>query len=229
MRFCALFIFLLGFLKLIYSFFILLRKESKGLTSSILCVIGKLTIFFSPTCFFKSLLYCIRVAVSFDNLFNDIDEILLVNAFVDFVKLQWRIRDIRLKNFASIILNEIVKVFEGKHNKFHEFVLSKSFFPKNPNFFKRAKANFKKKEAQMCWRNSGLLCFVNRIFCCCSRVLIDTGEPSVKDYISELKKVLGDNEISCIVCTHWHEDHVGGISDVIKKVVSFTCKPHGLW
>lgn len=51
-----------------------------------------------------------------------------------------------------------------------------------------------------------------------SKVLIDTGERNVKAYISELNKVLGENEITCIVCTHWHDDHVGGIPDVLEKV-----------
>ncbi|VDD85838.1 unnamed protein product [Enterobius vermicularis] len=51
------------------------------------------------------------------------------------------------------------------------------------------------------------------------RILIDTGEEKISAYISELQKVLGDNEISSIICTHWHGDHVGGVDDVLKKVV----------
>lgn len=39
------------------------------------------------------------------------------------------------------------------------------------------------------------------------------------EYINNLKKALGENKISCIVCTHWHRDHVGGVPDVIQKVI----------
>ncbi|KHN80506.1 Beta-lactamase-like protein 2 -like protein [Toxocara canis] len=52
-----------------------------------------------------------------------------------------------------------------------------------------------------------------------SRVLIDTGEPNVQQYIDDLREALDGCEISCIICTHWHEDHVGGIKDVINKVI----------
>lgn len=52
-----------------------------------------------------------------------------------------------------------------------------------------------------------------------SRVLIDTGEADVEEYITQLRAALGDNEISCIICTHWHDDHVGGVSNVISKVI----------
>lgn len=39
------------------------------------------------------------------------------------------------------------------------------------------------------------------------------------EYINNLKKALGENKISCIVCTHCHRDHVGGVPDVIQKVI----------
>jgi len=51
------------------------------------------------------------------------------------------------------------------------------------------------------------------------RVLIDTGEPNIEKYTEELKKIVGDGSISCIICTHWHHDHVGGISNVFEKVI----------
>uniref|UniRef100_A0A0N5AMR1 Beta-lactamase-like protein 2 homolog n=1 Tax=Syphacia muris TaxID=451379 RepID=A0A0N5AMR1_9BILA len=51
-----------------------------------------------------------------------------------------------------------------------------------------------------------------------SRILIDTGEKNKPAYISELRDVLKDNKISAIICTHWHDDHVGGIKDVKDKI-----------
>ncbi|CAD5230905.1 unnamed protein product [Bursaphelenchus okinawaensis] len=48
------------------------------------------------------------------------------------------------------------------------------------------------------------------------RVLIDTGDGGIQKYVDLLKKVLSENEaeLESIVITHWHPDHVGGISDV---------------
>lgn len=52
------------------------------------------------------------------------------------------------------------------------------------------------------------------------RVLIDTGELDVPDYLTNLKKTLQDHKIHIqeILCTHWHRDHVGGISGICKQV-----------
>lgn len=53
-----------------------------------------------------------------------------------------------------------------------------------------------------------------------SRILIDTGSGGSEEYTTHLKEVLSSNEttIQEIILTHWHPDHVGGISDVLTCV-----------
>lgn len=50
-----------------------------------------------------------------------------------------------------------------------------------------------------------------------SRLLVDTGERGVGEYIDNLQGTLRDQEagIGKILLTHWHHDHVGGVRDVL--------------
>ncbi|PAV57731.1 hypothetical protein WR25_15852 [Diploscapter pachys] len=51
------------------------------------------------------------------------------------------------------------------------------------------------------------------------KILIDTGEPGIEEYIRSLTLALNEAEIDSIVITHWHNDHVGGIPAVVKEIV----------
>jgi len=50
------------------------------------------------------------------------------------------------------------------------------------------------------------------------RLLVDAGEPNVPDYIDSLQTTLAAEgcEVSDLIVTHWHRDHVGGVPDVLK-------------
>lgn len=52
------------------------------------------------------------------------------------------------------------------------------------------------------------------------RILLDTGDANVKEYIGHLQKVLMDERvlINDIIISHWHHDHVGGVDDILEVI-----------
>jgi len=50
------------------------------------------------------------------------------------------------------------------------------------------------------------------------RILIDTGDSGVSQYLKILENVLKKEktDITEIILTHWHHDHIGGVKDIIE-------------
>lgn len=59
------------------------------------------------------------------------------------------------------------------------------------------------------------------------RLLIDTGNPDIPEYVDNLKSVLDNfkTSIGGIILTHWHIDHIGGIADIEKNILLGKCVP----
>lgn len=65
-----------------------------------------------------------------------------------------------------------------------------------------------------------------------SRILVDTGDAATSgEYIKNLKDTLENYHVVLqnIIITHWHPDHAGGISEVLKncpcgKYLHITCQ-----
>lgn len=51
------------------------------------------------------------------------------------------------------------------------------------------------------------------------RILIDTGNPGVSEYLDLLKTYLQEKsiQISDILVTHWHPDHIGGVLGILEQ------------
>ncbi|KAH8396096.1 hypothetical protein KR222_003318 [Zaprionus bogoriensis] len=54
------------------------------------------------------------------------------------------------------------------------------------------------------------------------RILIDTGDENVPQYIEQLNGVLRQEQatIGTIILTHWHHDHVGGVKDIVGTTLA---------
>lgn len=52
------------------------------------------------------------------------------------------------------------------------------------------------------------------------RILLDTGDKDIKEYQSNLQKVMANEKatIEHIIITHWHHDHIGGIEDIYANI-----------
>lgn len=50
------------------------------------------------------------------------------------------------------------------------------------------------------------------------RILLDSGDGNVTQYIKNLKQVLHEEncDIEHLLVSHWHHDHIGGVPDILK-------------
>ncbi|XP_058468208.1 beta-lactamase-like protein 2 homolog [Malaya genurostris] len=59
------------------------------------------------------------------------------------------------------------------------------------------------------------------------RILVDTGDANVPEYVRNIKSTLFDERIliNDIIISHWHHDHIGGVNDVLNVIENRdTCK-----
>nr|XP_023025891.1 endoribonuclease LACTB2 [Leptinotarsa decemlineata]XP_023025892.1 endoribonuclease LACTB2 [Leptinotarsa decemlineata] len=52
------------------------------------------------------------------------------------------------------------------------------------------------------------------------RILIDTGDSDVPQYINHLRSILTNEgiDLAHIFITHWHHDHIGGLGDILNDI-----------
>ncbi|KAJ8934939.1 hypothetical protein NQ314_013098 [Rhamnusium bicolor] len=52
------------------------------------------------------------------------------------------------------------------------------------------------------------------------RILIDTGDSDVPQYINHLRSVLNYEgiDLAHIFISHWHHDHIGGLTDILEEI-----------
>jgi len=52
------------------------------------------------------------------------------------------------------------------------------------------------------------------------RILLDSGQQGFPEYVSNLSKVLKDENVTVekIILTHWHHDHIGGLVDLASHI-----------
>ncbi|XP_077286254.1 beta-lactamase-like protein 2 homolog [Arctopsyche grandis] len=57
------------------------------------------------------------------------------------------------------------------------------------------------------------------------RILLDTGDENIPDYVNSLKTVIKNEnaDIGHVIITHWHHDHIGGVKD-IRNMLDSECK-----
>lgn len=52
------------------------------------------------------------------------------------------------------------------------------------------------------------------------RILIDTGDSNNPEYIKNLQKTMAkyNFQFNHIIITHWHSDHIGGVTNVLDMI-----------